>query len=67
MYDYPVLTHQPDAIVAASDHYLRRTLAGEKHMYVPLGAVMLVAFGLSAGLTLMEEHNLLFDGVCLCK
>lgn len=62
-----MLTHQPDAILAASDHYLRRALAGDAHMYVPLAAVFLAVIGLSSGLALMEEHNLIFDGLCICK
>ncbi|CAO3661188.1 unnamed protein product [Umbelopsis ramanniana] len=65
IYDYPVLQHQPGAVEAAAEHYYRRAIVGGlNYERLPLIPVMLAVIGLSAGLTLMEEHNLMIDGVC---
>jgi hypothetical protein len=62
------LQHQAGAVEAAAEHYYRRAIIGGKNYEsLPLIPVLLAVIGLSAGLTLMEEHNLIFDGVCTCK
>ncbi|KAH8550216.1 hypothetical protein BGW37DRAFT_498484 [Umbelopsis sp. PMI_123] len=66
IYDYPVLQHLQGSVEASAEHYYRRAIVGGvNYELLTLIPVFIGVIGLSAGITLMEEHNLFFDGVCM--